>query len=158
MILQLNDEKFVNSLVYYDMAYCFNSACPKAGTCFRHLATKFKPSNKRTGNAIYPDALQDGQCDYFIRPRIIKAAWGFNGLYNAVKHQDVARIRCQVMSVLGGKTSYYRHHRGEKLLTPEQQSDIQKVFEASGYASPSYDHYKETVDFTDKDAEISFSL
>ncbi len=157
MTLNLSDEKFVNSLVNYDMAYCFNHACPKAGTCFRYLAAKFKPSNKTSGHAIYPDALQDGGCNHFIRPRIIKAAWGFNSLYNTVNHQDVANMRCKVMGVLGGKTSYYRYHRGEKLVTPELQEAIQKEFEARGYASPSFDHYKETVDFTNKEDDMSFT-
>ncbi len=152
MILKLNDEKFVNSLVYHGMAYCFNDTCPKAGACFRHLAAQFKPSDKKSGNAIYPDALQDGHCDYFIRPRIMKAAWGLGSLYNAVKHQDVCIVKSEIMAALGGRTSYYRYHRGEKLLTPEQQSHIEKVFAAKGYASPSFEHYKETVDFTSGDA------
>lgn len=152
MILNLNDEKFVNSLVFYDMAYCFNPDCPMAESCFRHIAVKFKSSSKKSGNAIYPDALQDGKCNYFIRPRVIKAAWGFNSLYDSVKHHDVATMRVKVMAILGGKTSYYRYHRGEKLVTPELQDAIARLFEARGYASPSFDHYQETVDFTDKEA------
>ncbi len=155
MILNLNDAKFVNSLVGYDMAYCFNHACSRAGSCFRHIAAKFKPSNKTSGHAIYPDALQDGDCRYFIRPRIIKAAWGFGSLYDAVKYNDVTNMRCKVMSILGGKTSYYRYHRGEKLLSPELQQAIQKEFETRGYHSPSFDHYKETIDFTDKENDMS---
>lgn len=156
MNLQLNDKNFVNSIVYYDMAYCFNSVCPRSASCFRRIAAKFKDSNKKIGNAIFPDALQDGKCKYFIRPRIIQATWGFNSLYNEVIHQDVAHMRCKVMSILGGKTSYYRYHRGEKLLTPEKQEMIKDLFEARGYSAPAFDHSKETIDFTDQEEGNSF--
>lgn len=150
MKLELNDEKFVNSIVYYEMAYCFNDKCSAASTCFRRIAAKFKKKDKKVGNAIFPDALQDGKCDFFIRPRITKAAWGFTHLYDEVTHKDVACVKSRVMSMLGGKTSYYRYHRGEKLVTIELQEEIAQLFESKGYGKPTFDHYKETVDFTDK--------
>lgn len=155
MELNLNDEKFVNSLVTYNMAYCFNDACPKANTCFRHMAVKFKNSNLKMGNAVYPDALQDGRCDYFIHPRIIKAAWGFHSLYNEVRLQDVGSIKVKVMSLLRGRTSYYRYHRGEKKLTPELQKSIADLFRAYGYEAPTFSHYKEMIDFTSKEIDSS---
>ena len=61
------------------------------------------------------------------------------------------------MGILGGKTSYYRYHRGEKLLTPEQQEAINELFEEKGYCKPSFDHYKESIDFTDKEVSNSFT-
>lgn len=157
MELNLNDEKFVNSLVNYNMAYCFNDSCPKAKNCFRHMAVKFKKATHQMGNAVFPDALQDGKCKYFIRPRIIKAAWGFTPLYNEVKHGDVISMRGKVIGLLGGKTSYYRYHRGEKLLTPELQNAIYEVFKASGYGKPTFKHYKETIDFTDEEVQKCFT-
>lgn len=157
MRLNLNDEKFVNSIVYHNMAYCFNHACPKANTCFRHIAAKMKKPDMKYGNTIFPDALQDGKCEFFIRPRIIKAAWGFHSLFDKVRHQDVDSVRCWTMGILGGKTSYYRYHRGEKLLTPEQQEAINELFEEKGYSKPSFDHYKESIDFTDKEVSNSFT-
>lgn len=151
MEINLKDKKTIESIVYYGMAYCFNDACPKAERCFRHIAAQFKDATVKSGNAIYPDALHDGKCDYFIRPRIINAAWGFNGLYHNVRQQDVATLRSQITSLLGGKTSYYRIFRGEKLLTPEKQQEIARLFKAYGYPTPRFDHYKETVDLTEKD-------
>lgn len=151
MTLKLSDENFVNSIVPSGMAYCFNEACPKANSCFRHIAAKFKKPSMKMGNAIFPDALQDGKCNYFMRPRIINAAWGFDTLYNEVKQQDIANMRCEVMRLLGGKTSYYRYHRGEKLITPELQESVNALFEARGYGKPSFKHFKETIDFTNKE-------
>ena len=156
MILDLNDKAVVDSMVYHNMAYCFNKTCPKASTCFRYIAAKFKSSDLLKGNAIYPDALQEGgKCNYFLRPRIIKAAWGFHTLYDKVKRQDVETLRIQVTSFLGGKTSYYRYHRGEKLLSPEQQEYIKTLFAAKGYETPSYGHCKEMFDLTNEDEEYS---
>lgn len=151
MKIQLDNEQFVNSIVYYDMPYCFNNVCPRASKCFHYIAAKFKAPNKQTGNAIYPDALKKGKCKYFMRPQIIKVAWGFSKLYDEIHLKDVASMRTKVMSILGGRTSYYRYHRGEKFLKPEQQEAIKKLFISSGYLSPNYDFQKEIVDFTDKE-------
>lgn len=152
MELDLNDKKTVNSIVYHGMAYCFNEACPKEGSCFRKIAAKFKDPTMKTGNAIFPDALQNGKCDHFLRPRIIIAAWGLRNIYADVRQQDVGSLRCKTISLLGGKTSYYRYHRGEKLLGPEKQQEVATLFRAYGYPEPRFDHYKETVDLTGEDA------
>lgn len=158
MTLDLNDEKFVNSIVSPGMAYCFNDTCPRAGSCFRRIAAKCKQPSVKTGYAIYPDALREnGRCDFFIRPRVFTTAWGFDSLFSEVRSQDVANARCEVMAMLGGKTSYYRYHRGEKKLTPELQEAIATLFERKGYGKPSYKHFKETIDFTDKEVPDSFT-
>ena len=115
------------------------------------------PSILKMGKAIFPDALEDGKCNHFIRPRIIQAAWGLDSLYNEVRLQDANTMKSQVMSLLGGKTSYYRYHRGDKLLTPELQDAVQALFAARGYGKPIFKHYKETIDFTDKEEEKSFT-
>ncbi len=151
MKLDLKDKKTIESIVYHGMAYCFNKTCPKSETCFRFIAAEFKDESVKTGNAIYPDALQDGKCGYFIHPRIINAAWGLKGLYSNVRQQDVNTLRSKITSLLGGKTGYYRYYRGEKLLTPEKQQEIVDLFKAYGYPTPHFDHYKETVDLTEED-------
>ncbi len=150
MKIDLSDANFIRSIVRPGMAYCFNNACPMTDKCFRFIAGKHKDSKLTKGNAIYPDALKDGKCEHFITPRIIEAAWGFKSLYREVTSSDLATMRMQVTSYLGGKTAYYRYHRGEKLLSPEQQADISRLFTEKGYGEPSFDHKKETIDFIDK--------
>ena len=150
MKIELSDADFVRSIVRPGMAYCFNNACPKTDKCFRFIAGRHKSPGMTKGNAIFPDALRDGKCEHFITPRIINAAWGFKSLYKEVTASDLAAMRMKVTAFLGGKTAYYRFHRGEKLLSPEQQEAIAKLFKEKGYGEPSFDHKKETIDFTGK--------
>lgn len=37
MKLNLNDPKFINSLVDYHWMYCFNAECPRAAECIRFI-------------------------------------------------------------------------------------------------------------------------
>lgn len=152
----LNDRDLIQSLITYDTAFCLNHSCPRATQCFRHQAYQYKDATQKVGRIVFPDALQNGQCDYFLRPRHITAAWGFAHLYNQVKNSDVAGMRTKVMGFLGGKTSYYRYHRGEKWLNTEQQKEIGVLFKERGYEVPFFDHCKETVELTDKKEENGF--
>ncbi|MDY6033294.1 MAG: DUF6078 family protein, partial [Alloprevotella sp.] len=46
-------------------------------------------------------------------------------------------------------TSYYRYQRGERLLTPEQQQWILKLFASKGYTDQLlFEHYVESYDFS----------
>jgi hypothetical protein len=50
---------------------------------------------------------------------------------------------------LGSHTSYYRYHRGEKLLTPEQQQWILDLFAQYGYTNElHFDSYRDMIDFS----------
>lgn len=144
----MNDPSVIKSLIKYDMAYCFNSTCPRAGECFRLQAYSYKDPAQKVGRTVFPDALQNGQCEYFLRPRVITSAWGFSHVYSQVRNCDVADLRIQIMGVLGGKTAYYRYHRGEKYLTPELQVAIGALFKAKGYDQPTFDKYEEKIELS----------
>lgn len=115
---------------------------------FRHQAYAYKDPAQKVGRTIFPDALQNGQCEYFLRPRVITSAWGFSHVYSQVRNCDVADLRIQIMGVLGGKTAYYRYHRGEKYLTPELQVAIGTLFKAKGYDQPTFDKYEEKIELS----------
>ena len=83
-----------------------------------------------------------------MRPRVITSAWGFSHVYSQVRNCDVADLRIQIMGVLGGKTAYYRYHRGEKYLTPELQAAIGALFKAKGYDQPTFDKYEEKIELS----------
>ena len=40
------------------------------------------------GSDIYPNALQNGKCRFYVEKRVIRAAWGFRKLFLNVKHVD----------------------------------------------------------------------
>ena len=67
-------------------------------------------------------------------------AWGFTHLYDNVRVRDYRFVRQAVTRYLSSTGTYYRYHHGERLLTPEQQRDIQHIFSSFGYDEPcSYD-------------------
>ena len=80
---------------------------------------------------------------------MIHAAWGFNSLFEDVKHADYTPLRETIKNYLGSHTSYYRYHRGEKLLTPEQQQWILDLFAQYGYTNElHFDSYRDMIDFS----------
>lgn len=147
MKLNLNDPKFVNSLVNYSWMYCFNADCPRTAECIRFISVKFKPDDVTAGNAVFPDANLHGPCTHFKRVRQFKAAWGLTHLYDQVRHSDVHTLKFAVMDIVGNRTTYYRVHRGERHLTPEQQEQVKQLFAKYGYEEPTYDHYAQEIGF-----------
>lgn len=152
MQIDLTDRDFVNSLVdnNYGWQYCFNEECPRTEECIRFISSKFKPDNVTIGGAVYPDACLHGPCEHFMRVRQYKAAWGLSQFYDNVKHRDAKTIKYRVMDAMGSRTSYYRVHRGEKRLTPEEQEAVNKIFAQFGYEAPQYDHYSLEIGFVYK--------
>ena len=130
-------------------ARCFQSDCPKADTCARFLAGKYIPEGQVRGDAVYPTARQGGDCKMYKQTRVIRAAYGFKALFAEVKQKDDTPLRSRIKAYLGGNTTDYRYHHGEKLLTPEQQEWILKLFRRRGYTEElRFDGYRELYDFS----------
>lgn len=47
--------------------------------------------------------------------------------------------------LLGGKTAYYRYHRGERKLSPSQQESIRRLFLKYSYERVEFAHTEERV-------------
>ena len=147
--------------------YCFNVSCSKAQECAAFLSGKILIHDEAFYKELFydevvptirPDARYDDQsgskgceketgsfypCTQFCRPCMERKVWGFSQFYAEVKYNDTLPLRHQLMSLLGGRTAYYRFHRGEKLLSAEMQACIAEVFKKWGYNAPSYDFSKE---------------
>lgn len=66
-----------------------------------------------------------------------------------MKKKDDTPLRKRVKAYLGGNTTYYRYHHGERLLTPEQQEWIIALFRRHGYTGElGFDKYLDRYDFT----------
>lgn len=127
----------------------FQADCPKADTCARFLAGQHIPPKTTKGEAIYPTARQEGDCKHYKQTRIIHAAYGFGTLFAEVKKKDDTPLRDRIKAYLGGNTTYYRYHHGERLLTPEQQQWIINLFRQRGYTENlHFDGYLDMYDFT----------
>lgn len=149
--------------------YCFNTSCPKAQECAAFLSGKILVNDEAFYKELFydevvptirPDARYDDQsgskgsekeagsfypCTQFGRPCMERKVWGFSKFYVDVKGNDILPLRLQLMSVLGGKTAYYRFHRGDKLLSSVGQARIAEVFRKWGYKPPFYDFSKEVA-------------
>ena len=130
-------------------ARCFQSNCPKADTCARFLAGKHIPEGQVRGEAVYPTARRGSDCKMYKQTRVIRAAYGFKALFAEVKQKDDTPLRSRIKAYLGGNTTYYRYHHGERLLTPEQQKWIINLFRRKGYTEElRFDGYRELYDFS----------
>lgn len=152
--------------------YCFNASCPKAQECAAFLSGRILINDEAFYKELFydevvptirPDARYDDQsgskgcenskkeagsfypCTQFGRPCMERKVWGFSKFYVDVKGNDILPLRLQLMSVLGGKTAYYRFHRGDKLLSSVGQARIAEVFRKWGYKPPFYDFSKEVA-------------
>ena len=121
---------------------CFNEHCPHKATCMHYFAGQHLPADRMTGFAIYPNALQNGKCRFYVKKRVIRAAWGFRKLFLNVKHVDDTPIRREIQQYLGSRPTYYRYMNGQLTLTPEQQAGIIDIFREYGYTEElNFDNY-----------------
>lgn len=128
---------------------CFQADCPRAGECIRFLAGKHAGEERTCGPAVYPAARRGSGCTCYKRTRLIRAAYGFNALFAEVKKKDDTPLRNRIKAYLGGHTTYYRYHHGERLLTPEQQEWITDLFRRHGYEGDlKFDAYRDVYDFS----------
>lgn len=127
--------------------FCFLS-CPLSDRCVRHLAGEKVPAGTKYGSAVFPTARQGEKCTMFKEIRLIHGAYGFTRLFAQVLATDIASLRADVKSYLGGNGTYSRYKLGRRILTPEQQADILSIFRSYGYTTETqFDHYIDVVDF-----------
>lgn len=128
----------------YGWTYCFNEQCVVKDECVRFLSTRFLSEKRHSGNAVFPSAWRNGNCQYYEKLRIAKLAWGFDHLYRDVTLKDAPTLRCRLRGYLGSKGQYYRYKLGQLLLLPKQQLEIKELFHSYGYNDVEFDHFKET--------------
>ena len=121
-------EKELSELTYKDAPsgypICYNELCSKRGECMHYHMSSLMPSYKKEGKAVYPAAWKDGECSYFREKRLVRMAWGFNGLYKNLTKHEAADARVLVRQYFNmGKSTYYYYHHGEKLLSPRRWID-----------------------------------
>lgn len=128
----------------YGWTYCFNEQCVAKDECVRFLSTRFLSEKRHSGNAVFPSAWRNGNCQYYEKLRIAKLAWGFDHLYRNVTLKDAPTLRSRLRGYLGSKGQYYRYKLGQLFLLPKQQLEIKELFHSYGYDDVEFDHFKET--------------
>ena len=130
-------------------AVCMNDNCPKAGECLRRTACKEMPKTVTRWMCVMPSALQDGECKYFVKEEKIRMARGFRSLFDGMNSRDARHdLRLKLSEYFGSKGAYYRHKDGERLITPEQQHQIEALVEQYGYSAETiFDEFVDAYDF-----------
>ena len=130
------------------ITYCFTEPCPMKNKCIHYLSALYKNEKTDRGDAIFPNALKNGNCKYFAPLRVVKMAWGFDKLFAEMKVKDAPALRAEMRDYLGSKGQYYRYKLGQLKLLPEQQAYIKQLFNRYGYKDVEFDHFSEEIDFT----------
>jgi len=60
-----------------NITYCFTEPCPMKNKCIHYLSGLYKNEKTDRGDAIFPNALKNGECKYFAPLRVVRMAWGF---------------------------------------------------------------------------------
>lgn len=58
-----------------NITYCFTEPCPMKNKCIHYLSGLYKNEKTDRGDAIFPNALKNGNCKYFAPLRVVKMAW-----------------------------------------------------------------------------------
>lgn len=128
-----------------NITMCFLEGCPKAERCIRHIAYEMLGDQKACGSTVMPSSLKDGECNMFAEAVAKSYAKGARRLFDEVKMKHYKTLKMKVTGILGGRASFYRCIRGEKLISQEQQQRIAELFESYGYKADNlYDEYEFT--------------
>ncbi|MBP3286524.1 MAG: hypothetical protein J6M15_06265 [Prevotella sp.] len=129
-------------------ALCFNQSCPLHEHCLRYQAGVLAPPDLTVTRCVTPRVLTGERCKVYASMEPVKMARGFSTIYQNVLKRDYTSLRKFMTSLLSGKRYYYEYKRGERSLSPEQQSDIRQLFGSFGYKdSVHFDSYEETLHF-----------
>jgi hypothetical protein len=128
---------------------CFLTECPVKDRCLRQLIASQLSEKRDFGPAVYPTMKRgENGCRLFVANEPQLMAWGFEKMFSEVRHRDVVSLRKEVTNELRGHSNYYRYNNGERLLSPEQQEAIIKLFQKYGYQNQlEFDHYTYVYDF-----------
>ncbi len=123
--------------VPHQYARCFRTDCPKAATCLRRLAAEAMPASEERCMIVSPKYLATvkGECPYYRSSEKIRYAKGFIGMLNALPYKEhCAAVSC-LKSMFHGR-NYYRVRKGERLLSPDEQSKVLNLLKKLGAKEP----------------------
>lgn len=136
--------------------YCFESTdnCPKADTCLRALAAQavLQSGKAKTPfvTCVHPCYTRrhaaDGTCTHYRTSTPQRRAKGMTKLFEELPLKIAATVKERVIDSFSSRTVFYQCRNGERLITPEEQARIARIFRAAGIQyAPQFDEYEDTV-------------
>lgn len=137
-------------------AHCFagKDRCPKADSCLRAIAAKLLEESKDTQpqtiqivNPAYVNQLTDrASCPLYRSNEPLRYAKGMTKLFDELPMKQAHIIRNRVMNSFSCESYFYSSRNGNRLISPEEQQKIDKVFKATGLdITPKFDEYEYAV-------------
>ncbi len=134
--------------VPYDYLRCQNSDCEQAENCLRYqvgLLQDEETSIFRMLNPLY--VKLQGECKYFAPDQMVRYAQGITHLFDKLPYDKYLKIKKMIINKLN-HSEFYRIYRKEKMLTPDQQDFIKRIFEEEKIKEkPTFDEYIERYDW-----------
>jgi len=133
--------------------YCFagNGKCPKASSCLRAIAAQLlsgseapQPQSVRAVNPFYVGSLSGSStCARYRSNEPRHYARGMMHLFDEVPAKLLPDVRRRVMGCFSCERYYYHCRKGERLISPEEQQRVARVFKEAGIGNqPKFDGYE----------------
>lgn len=141
-----------------DYVYCFagKDTCPKAGTCLRAIAAKLltesqepQPHSLNTVNALYLEQLPDSSlCTLYRSNEPVRYAKGMTQLFEELPLKQAHAVRLSVMRCFSCESIFYHSRKGARLISPQEQQAIIKVFRSTGLdITPKFDEFEYIIEW-----------
>lgn len=126
-------EEHYFSDVPYNYPLCLNRQCPKASTCLRQVIEQEVPDSVEFWVIISPkfQASLKGNCPHYHSNKKVKYAKGCMNILENLPHKQRQRAMTLLVERFSLRT-YYRIRKGERLLSPAEQKDIQGILKKCG--------------------------
>ena len=144
------DKSFNFKDVPYNWALCYIAECSRKAECMRYQMCASAPDDVTKNPCVLPTVLKKKACPHFHPIKVVRAAVGFHHIFDEVKEKHHAQMRAEMAGYLGAGGTFYRYRNGERLLMPEQQEWIERMFRRYGYTEEiRFDSYKDVYRFDD---------
>lgn len=131
--------------VPYNFAYCLNGQCKHSMKCLRYLVSKQLTPERTVFSIVNPDCTtpQADNCPFFKDDRTDRYALGITHLLDELPHNKAIAIK-RAMNANFSKGTFYRIQKKERLITPDEQNMIRRIFIQYGvHTDPVFDKYIE---------------
>lgn len=139
------EEKHLFPEIPFNYALCLKRECPKASTCLRQLAEQDISDSVERWMIISPkyQVTLEGECPHY-RPDVkVIYAKGFTRLLDNLPYAQMKSVISRLRNLFSERT-YYRVRKGERLLSPAEQKEIQRILVRCGISEPpKFDAYVE---------------
>lgn len=137
-------------------AHCFVGMdnCPKAGSCLRAIAARLLTESKEpqpativTVNALHLAQLPARTvCPLYRSNEPLRYAKGMTHLFDELPLKQAVVVRPRIVNCFSCESYFYLSRKGERLISPEEQQKIVKVFRKAGPEFiPKFDDYQDTI-------------